>query len=160
MGSTAQGDAGAVSNLHDGQILFVLDTLNAGEVNEAQAALPKLTNADVQDFAQDMIEDHGSARERLSQLAQEQQMPPEASEIATGLQDESQSVVERLLAAEATEVDTVYVQSQQAAHTEALALLAQLLMAADAEPLRAQLTELRASVQEHLDRAQTLPGAR
>jgi putative membrane protein len=159
-GMGGQGDAGAVSNLDDGQILFALDTLNAGEVNEAQAAVPKLTNADVRDFAQEMIDDHGAARERLSQLAQEQQIPPEQSELATGLQDESQSIVDRLLAAEATEIDTLYVQSQQDAHTEALALLAQLLMAADAEPLRAALTELRASVQEHLDRAQTLPGAR
>jgi len=160
MDSTPMVDVAGASNLDDGQILFALDTLNAGEVNEARAALPKLTNADVRDFAQDMIDDHAGARDQLLQLAEQQQILPEASDIATGLQDESQSVVNRLLATQANDIDAMYVQSQQDAHTQAMALLDQLLAGADADPLRTQLTELRASVQTHLNRAQMLPGAR
>lgn len=61
------GDAGAVLALEDGQILYVADTLNAGEVDQARAALPKLTNADVRSFANDMITEHGTARDQLLQ---------------------------------------------------------------------------------------------
>jgi len=159
-GATSSADAGAALALDDGQILFIVDTLNAGEVNEARAALPRLSDSDIRSFAQAMIDEHGAARDQLLRFSEAQMILPEVSDLASELQDKSETIVTQLLATSANEIDGVYVQSQQDAHTEALSLLDQLLMAADSEALRTQLTELRGSVQAHLNQAQALPGAR
>jgi putative membrane protein len=150
------GDAGAVLALKDGQILYVADTLNAGEVDQARAALPKLTNADVRSFANDMITEHGTARDQLLQLADDQDIAPAGSEVADDLHSKSDSAVQRLLAAAPDGTDALYVQLQVTAHVDAAALLDQLITAADSDPLRTQLTDLRSSVQSHLDRARAL----
>jgi putative membrane protein len=146
-------------NLQDGEILFVADTLNVGEVDEAEAALPKLTDSGIRDFAQEMIDEHGTARDQLQQLAQQQMMTMAPSAVATNLQSESRSIVSSLNAATPDAADKVYIGSQVKAHTEALTLIDQLLAAADSSALRTQLTTMRASVQEHLNRAQALNAA-
>jgi len=148
------------AGLDDGQIVFVVDTLNAGEVNEARAALPRLANLELRGFARDMITAHGGGRDRMLALSEGQHIPPEASDIAEQLQDESQSVVRQLLVTPATGIDETYAQSQEQAHSEALALLDQLVAEADSEPLRMDLADLRDDVQMHLTRVQGMAGAR
>ena len=45
-------------NLTDAQIVKVLSTANNGEISQAQAAMPKLQNAQVRSYAQKMIDEH------------------------------------------------------------------------------------------------------
>jgi putative membrane protein len=153
------GDAGPASALDDGQILYAADTLNAGEVEQARAALPKLTNGGVRDFAQQMIDEHGAARDRLLQLAEDQTIDPAQSDVAEELRSKSQSNVESLLGAARSTSDALYIELQVSAHVDALELLDQLSSAADAEPLRQELIAQRGSVQTHLDRARALNDA-
>jgi len=153
------GDAGPALTLDDGQLLYVADTLNAGEVEEARAALPKLMNGDARDFAQQMIDDHGSARDRLLQLAQDQTITPADSDVANELHSKSQSSIESLLGADPSTIDAMYIELELVEHVDGLALLDQLIAAADSDPLRAELTTERAAVQTHLDRARALNDA-
>ena len=153
------GDAGPAGALEDGQLLYVADTLNAGEIEEARAALPKLMNGDVRDFAQQMLDQHGAARDRLLQLAQAQSISPSDSDIADELRSKSQSNIQSLLGAAPSASDALYIELQVSEHVDALQLLDQLASAADAEPLVQELIAERSSVQTHLDRARALNDA-
>jgi putative membrane protein len=159
MRGTDAGDAGAVLALDDGQILYAADSLNEGEINEARAALPKLSNGDVRDFAAAMIADHGAARDQLTQLAEDQSIAPASSDVANELQAKSRSTVADLLAADPASIDALYVEQELSGHIAAATLLDELIAAADSEPLRAELTDLRATVQTHLDRVRALSDA-
>src|SRR5215207_8560478 len=72
------GEAGAAAalSLSDAQVLLVLDTLNQGEVEVAYAASPRLSQADVEAFAQEMITDHGAARQSVLAVADSLDLDP------------------------------------------------------------------------------------
>jgi predicted outer membrane protein len=147
-----------VDDLSDAQIVFVADTLNAGEVDQARAALPLLTDEGTRAFAQEMIDEHGPARDALLGLADAEGITPEPSDVATALDDQSQAVIAQLVAADQNTVDTLYIETQITAHLEASGLLEALIDAADVETLQAQLTTLHTTVQEHLAEATALQG--
>ena len=151
LGDAGAADAGApaADTLDDGQIVGVVDALNAGEVEQAQAALPRLQLDAVRAFAQIMIEEHQAARGNLGTLATEQQLTLEGSELADQLRERNQQVLATLAAAGVTQIDGAYLDSQITAHAEADTVLASLVAAADSEPLAARLTELRLNVQGH-----------
>jgi putative membrane protein len=153
------GDAVAaipVEDLSDGQIVFVADTLNAGEVDQARAALPQLTDEATRAFAQRMIDEHGLARDDLLELAEAEGIPPEPSDVATALREQSETVVAQLVATDEDTADALYVETQITAHLEASALLDALIGAADAQALQMQLATLHTTVQEHLAEASAL----
>jgi predicted outer membrane protein len=153
------GDAGLAAtaqNLSDGEIVFAADTLNAGEVDEARAALPRLGNEAVRAFARQMIEEHQTARDQLLQLADDQDLTPALSDVAEDLRQQSESVIAQLLAPEATSLDALYINSQVTAHGLALQTVDGLIAGSDNAALRQQLTALRSSVEEHLSRAREL----
>ncbi|HYP88214.1 MAG TPA: DUF4142 domain-containing protein, partial [Polyangiaceae bacterium] len=79
-GAAAGADAGGAGpDLNDAQILLVLDTLNQGEVDEAYAALPRLADPDVLDFAQLMVTDHSAARQQVAATADTLNLNPSPS---------------------------------------------------------------------------------
>lgn len=157
VGSTPEELAAAVASLEDGQLVFLADTLNAGEVDQARAALPRLSDAAVVEFAEEMIEDHGPARDALLSLSREQDIAPQLSDVAAAVKDQGEQVVITLIETEDDDdVDVRYIDSQVVAHTTALAVIDASITAADAEPLQEQLTTLRASIEEHLSTATEL----
>lgn len=157
VGSTPEELAAAVASLEDGQLVFLADTLNAGEVDQARAALPRLSDAAVVEFAEEMIEDHGPARDALLSLSREQDIAPQLSDVAAAVKDQGEQVVIALIQTEDDDdVDVTYIDSQVVAHTTALSVIDASITAADAPPLQEQLTTLRASIEEHLSTATEL----
>jgi len=154
----AAADAGAnvAAALGDGQIVTVADVLNASEVEQAQAVLPRLQNDAVRAFAQIMIEEHQAARDGLGTLATEQQIAAANSDVADQLRAQSQQVQSELAAVADAQLDAAYLETQVTAHGEAEALLADLSAAADSPALAAQLSQLRLNVQGHLQSASAL----
>lgn len=150
-----QADAGVsgVEALADGQIVTVVDVLNASEIEQAQAVLPRLQSDAVRAFAQIMVEEHQAARDALATLATEQQLAAQGSEVADQLRGQSQEVQSDLAAADAAQLDAVYLGTQVTAHGQATILLDELSAAADSPELAAQLSELRLNVQGHLQSA-------
>jgi putative membrane protein len=149
-------DLSTVPTLTDGQILYVVDTLNAGEVNQARAALPKLSNADVRDFAREMISAHTPARDAMLRIAETANVDPAASTLASALQSNSQAMVNGLLAVDEAGADQLYMDDQVSAHTEADQLIQALIDATDTPMLRDELVQMRSDVQEHLSAARAL----
>lgn len=146
----------AIAALSDAQILLVLDTLNQGEVEEAYAALPRLAVPDVEAFAQQMITDHGSARQSVLATGESLELSPMPSPVQADLKEESEAHVATLRVAPATSVDETYIGLEVAAHADALSLLKQLDAAADAAELRTLIGTLSATVQDHYDSATSI----
>lgn len=155
-GTAGGGGSSQAATLTDAQILMVLDALNAGEVAEAEAAEPRLTDDDVQAFAEAMIEEHGDAREQVGATASSLTLQPAPSPVQMQLQAQSTARVMAISGAADGAVDGVYIAGQIMAHSSALALLTELGMAADAQPLKDLVMSQRSDVQEHLDEAQDL----
>jgi putative membrane protein len=150
------GAGGALPALTDAQILLLLDTLNQGEVNEAYAALPRVSDADVKDFAQMMITDHGAARQEVLSAADSLDLNPAPSSAENTLRQEAETHVAALRSAADASVDATYIHLEVSGHAEALAVLSDLQAQADAAELRSLIEALTATVQEHYDTAQAI----
>lgn len=157
-GAAGMGGAGgaAALELSDAQIVLVLDTLNQGEVDVAYAALPHLALPEVQTFAQQMITEHTAARQQVLATANTLDLDPKPSSVEQELRREAEMQVEMLHGSDSDALDEAYVESQVAAHAEALTLLATLQEAADAGELQELITALTAAVQTHYDEAVAL----
>jgi putative membrane protein len=146
-GLGGMGGAAAVE-LTDAQIVLVLDTLNAGEVEEAYAALPRLSSDDVVAFAQRMISDHSAGRQMVTTAERDLDLEPMPSDVQASLEQEAREHVDQFHEGSGA-IDAAYIQLQIEEHAQALDLLAKLEQAADAAALRDLITALRATVQEH-----------
>jgi putative membrane protein len=145
-----EGGVGAEAReLSDAEIFKVLDTLNAGEVAQANAALPKLMVTGVAEFAQMMVTEHTQARADVQTLAETLGVTPTPNSVDAALKAHSDDVVATFLSSQAAALDSPYVMSQVAAHRDALKLIAQMQSTANATELKQLLATLRASVQTH-----------
>lgn len=154
----AGGQLNAAAELSDAQILLVLDTLNAGEVEESYAALPHLTSPDVVMFAQRMVQDHSSARQSVLTTSNNLDLEPEPSSVQEELEQEAQAHVADFRHGSGS-LDEPYMQVEVTGHAEALELLATLREAADAAALRTLITNLETTVQAHYDSAVAIRAA-
>jgi len=150
----SQSDAGQVQS--DGQIAAVVSTANTGEVAQAQIALTKAQDPQVRDFAQQMVNEHGAANQRLTQLLAAAGITPEPNQVSTSLKADSDRIVQRLNAASAGQAfDSTYIDSQVQVHQKVLDLLEQeLIPAAQNGTLRDELQATSDTVSHHLDEAQ------
>jgi predicted outer membrane protein len=145
-----------VANLTDGQIVLVIDTLNGGEVEVAFAALPKLMNAEVSAFANEMVTAHGMARTANSQLAQSQGLVPAPSDVQAQLKASADAQVLAFQTSTAAALDAPYVESQVSMHTDALALAERLFNAAETPQLRNELRAMIMDISAHLEEAEAI----
>lgn len=155
-GAGGAGGGGAVANLTDGQIILVIDTLNGGEVEVAFAALPKLTNAQVTAFANEMITAHGIARTANSELAKSQGLVPAPSDVQAGLKVSADAQVLAFQTSTAPSLDAAYIDSQVSMHTDALTLAERLFSAAETPQLRNELRAMVTDITAHLDEAEAI----
>jgi putative membrane protein len=153
------GGASAVLALSDAQVLLVLDTVNQGEVEEAYAALPRLTSPDVEAFAQKMVADHSAARQSVVATADSLNVPPAPSDVQAELKTHAEDHVALLRSTATAALDATYVDLEVEGHAEALMLLDELAAAANAAELKTLIATLRTTVVEHYDRAQELQTA-
>lgn len=158
------GDAGSASDagespeqaLSDAQILRVADTLDAIEIDQAQAVLPLLGGPELQTFAQEMLDQHQLARDSWSVLAGALDLVPVDSALADELQADAAGTLQQLLRADPELLPALYLSTEVADHDRAIELLNELIGAADADTLRAQLTVWRTIASDHRAAAEQL----
>jgi putative membrane protein len=154
-----EGGAAATLSLSDAQVLLVLDTLNQGEVETAYAALPRLAEVDVKAFAQQMITDHGAARQSVLAVADSLDLDPLPSDVQSMLKQKAEATIQTFHASQAATLDQPYVDSQVADHAAALALLGELTATANEAELKELIATLETSVQAHYDHIRELEAA-
>jgi putative membrane protein len=126
---------------------------NMYELQAAEVAQTKSSNADVKALAAMITRDHTSAGEKLMAAA-----PTAAPDVTvpTALDQRRQGLIDNLNAASADDFDKVYLEQQVAAHNETLTLLNGFSDNTDAPALASLARELIAPVTMHRDRAQAL----
>jgi putative membrane protein len=151
-GREARSTAG--ERLSDAQIASITSTANNGEVAQANAALPKLTKPEAKEFATMMVEMHSAAEKRQAALAQEKGITPQPNATSAKLTEESNAIVQQLGAADADEIDRLYMQKQVDVHQKVLDTIDNVLIPSATDPaLKQELQTSRGEVAMHLERA-------
>lgn len=145
--------------LSDGQILLVADTLLAGGIGQAQAALPGLAEPGAEAFAEQLIDEHAAARNTLAAIGESIGAGEATSNIADALSAENDALAAALAAPDAGSIDALYLESLITAHGAALVLVGELRTGADAAALQAQLLVIQALLELQLGRAETIAAA-
>jgi len=150
-GSSASTGSTMAEMLNDSQIAQVASTANTGEIQEAQAVMPRLTNANVKAFANRMITDHSASNQMLTQLMASESLSRQASNLSKMLMTETQNDIQQLSDAPNTEVDFEYIDMQVKDHQAVLDIIDQVLLPnAQNAALKQFLITTRATVSEHL----------
>ncbi|MBD3835240.1 MAG: DUF4142 domain-containing protein [Brevundimonas sp.] len=150
VGQTSAATMGA--NTVDGFVTN-LAVGNMYELQSAEIAQAKSTNADVKALASMIRTDHTKAGEKLSAA-----VPTAAPNVAvpTTLDQRRQGLIDNLNAASPGDFDKVYLEQQVATHNETLTLLNGFSDNADAPALATLARELIPTVTQHRDRAKQL----
>lgn len=145
--------------LTDGQIVRIMETIDTGEIEQAEIALDKSIDQDVVRFSAQMVRDHAESKRKAERLAEETAMTLEPSPVVDQLVKQSDDWVRALkdAAADPEQFDVFYINGQVAQHSNVLALLEiRLLPNAIDEQLKAYLGDARAMVNDHLEDAKEL----
>jgi putative membrane protein len=147
-------------DLTDAEIMAVTTAANTGEIAQANAALPKLTDEDVQEFAMMMREMHMAAQMRQTDLAESKDITPAANPVSMELTMESEAIVTAIDAASEDEVDALYMGAQVMVHEKVLATIEDVLIpSADDADLVDELETSRDEVEAHLEMAREIADA-
>jgi hypothetical protein len=149
----------AAAALNDAQILLVAENILTGAIAQAQAALPRLADADAVGFAEQLIDEDAAARNTLGVVGDAIGASPAGSELADAISAQSDALSAAFAEPDAGALDALYIESTLTAQTETHALVGELAAAADAPALRAQLVVVQTVLGLQLERAQQIGAA-
>lgn len=144
----------------DREVAMVVRVANMGEVREGNVARTRATAQAVKDFATMMVNDHRAAEDKAEAALTKADLPFVDSDLSRQLDAESGQAAQSLANLSGDAFDRAYMDRQIAAHTEVLQTIDSTLMPkARNKDLRAILTEMRTTVQQHLEKARGVRGA-
>jgi predicted outer membrane protein len=145
--------------LSDAEIIQILVTLDQGEIEQADVARKRATDAQVSAYADHMFEEHSRARHLSEQLAARSHWMPTESSLAEDLAGTSSQSLQTLKNADSGAFDELYIRGQVQQHQEVLDLLENhLIPRADDPSLKSHLQKARAMVDSHLSKAKEIQG--
>jgi putative membrane protein len=139
-------------------IAGILATANQGEIDQANAALSKATNADVRAFAQMMVTDHTNAASKANDVFSRNGITPADNSTTSELKTNGQRSTMNLNAYSGAAFDRAYMQAQVDMHSWLLTNLDSLLIPSARGDLRTLLESTRGTVSSHLDKAREILG--
>jgi putative membrane protein len=142
----------------DAEAAQVLLTANMGEVMEAQAALPKLTDGNAMQFAQRMIDEHSAAITNEQQVFAQNGITPTASDASTMLMNDATANVQTLQTTSAVgdAYDLTYLCMQVRDHATVVSLIDIRASSLGNAAVLAEARAVRAAAQMHLSLAQQI----
>lgn len=158
---TTNGTAGAqrVRLEDDREVAMVLRVANLGEVREGNVARTRAASQDVKNFAAMMVTDHTAAEDKAEAELTKAEISFVDTDLSRNLDAESGRAAERLSALSGAAFDRAYMDRQIEVHRTVLQTIdASLMPQARNRRLRDVLTEMRKTVQTHLERAQQIRG--
>lgn len=143
--------------LTDAQIAKITDSANSAEIEQANLALEKSKDPEVQKFAKMMIKHHSEAKKDQQKL----KLQTADSTLADQLGGDAQSTLASLKKAGPADFDRVYMNAQVDEHRKVLQTLQnQLLPDASNSELKAYLQKIQPTVEKHLKSAEDIQLAR
>lgn len=134
----------------------VLFAANRGEIDQADAAYPKLIDAGVRNFAQMMIDDHQKALTNTTNImAANKIVPHDAAKDAIALRDKSKELIPNFLAPKGNP-DRAYMSAQIEEHQQLLDLLDNKMIPSSRGEVLTLMQTTRFTVEQHLERAKAI----
>jgi putative membrane protein len=153
--SMASATTGMMNTITDADSGAVARAINDGEIQLAQVALTNASAENVRDFAQMMITDHQNANAQLQTNGYGMMRNP----ITDVLNAEVNKTMTALRGKSGMDFDRAYIASQINMHQTALETMRTTLMpSAREENLRNVLTNMRSTVEMHLEHARSIQG--
>lgn len=154
--ATVTKGAAAVSKpLSNGEILQVLQTLNSGELKQAELVFKRPTLAEVQKTAQLIVKDHTASNQRIAAITKDGGIKLEESPLSRGLQAQMNQITEGMTKLSDTEFECTYLKKQVEQHALALdTVRKQLLPAAENPQVKELLTTAAPALEAHRQAAQ------
>jgi putative membrane protein len=157
--STAAAPA-AAPTLNDPQIAHVAVTANSIDSAAGAAARSKARNAQVKDFAQTMVRDHGAVNKEAVALAKKLNVTPADNDVSRQLQQGAEQARTELSGKSGADYDKAYIDHEVQYHQAVLdALDKTLIPGAQNAELKALLEKVRPNVAAHLERAKKIQGS-
>jgi len=141
----------------DPQIAGIVQTANQIDINQAKLALKRTSNAQVKEFAQQMISDHTSLEKSVNDLAKKLGVTPDDSPTSKQLKQQAADETKKLTSLHGDAFDKEYVSHEVAFHQAVIDAAKNTLIpnAKNAE-LKSAVEAAAPLLQGHLEHAQQL----
>lgn len=162
MGTMPAGDtmgmSGGAGAMTDANVAAVLSVADSGEIRPSQLAVNQAQNAQVREYAQMMVRDHGMLEDSLRALAQRLNVTPQPNQLSQQMRTQADSAVQALQGQSGAAFDQAYMQWMVQSHQATLNALDQQLIPAVQNPeMRTAVQQrVRPAVEQHLQRAQQI----
>jgi putative membrane protein len=127
---------------------------NLFEIQSSKLALNKSQNADIKQFAQNMIDDHTDAGNKLKAAVTSGNI--DQSQVATSLNSSHQKIMNKLANASGDDFDKQYVSAQMDAHKDAVKLFTKYSKNGDNASLKDFAAQTLPVLQTHLTHIKTI----
>lgn len=158
VGADTMAMAGAGGQLTDANVAAVLSVADSGEIRPSQAAQQQAQNAQVKEYAQMMVTEHGMLEDSLRALTGRLGVTPAPNAMSQQLRTQADSAMSALQGQTGANFDRAYMQWMVASHQATLTALDTQLIPAiqNAEMRTAVQQQVRPRVEQHLQRAQQI----
>ena len=152
----AKGAASGMMKLDPNSARFIhtVGIANTFEIQSSQLALQKTGNADVKQFAQQMINDHTKAGAKLAGITKDDKLPAPP----TQLDSKHKKIMGSLQEKSGASFDRAYIQAQTKAHHEAVNLFAKYGRSGENPDLKQFASTTLPTLQSHLQHVERLSG--
>jgi putative membrane protein len=144
------------AQLDDAAIVTVLAAADTAEIAPSQLAVEQAQEAQVRQYAEMMLRDHGMLSDSLRALTQAEGITPDPGRESEQLETQTRATLEGLRSLSGAAFDSAYVAAMVQSHEAALnAIDSQLLPAASNPALRTAIEQkVRPTVAAHLEQAE------
>ena len=144
-------------NMSDQEIGEIMKTVNDAEVDAAKAAKSRAENAEVKQFAKDMISAHEGNNKEAKKVFKKADIDPKSNDFAKNIKKDSKEKLADLKKKKGSDFDRAYIESQIMMHQQVITdLETKYIPAVQNADFKAFLETTKSHVQEHLAKAQSI----
>jgi len=143
--------------LSDAEVASVALTANQIDIDQAQLATKKSTNADILNFAKTMTNDHKALIDQAVALATKLNVTPHTNDVTKKLLTDAEKTKQQLEAKKGKEFDKAYIDNEVAYHKAVINAVENVLIPeTENEELKALLQNIVPALKTHLSHAEML----
>lgn len=153
VGTLSVAAAAHAASLSPQEFVTKASIANEFEIESSRLALEKSQNSDVKTFAEQMIDDHNKAGNKLKEALGSSDSH---AQIQTRLDDQHQQMMDKLTSLSTDDFNRAYISMQTDAHKEAVSLFGGYSRTGTDKALKDFATEMLPTLQDHLTHAQKI----
>lgn len=146
----------AKANDHDGEIIAYMEAINNAEINAAKVAKDKKIDANVMQFADTMIQQHGDNLQQITDLSNKINIQPDETSAVKKFIETGDKDLAKLSKLADAKFQKAYIQAMIKGHTDADKMVKQFEKEVQNADLKQYLIDTKTAVEQHLSEAKKL----